>query len=86
MIADLFIGQSTQWLIDQLKIAQEDYAAGKTLVSYSSGETSGSEFILMTPRQRILQILGALKSRGVTQIDGQEIGVIPVDKTRPRFI
>jgi hypothetical protein len=83
---DLFVGKSNDWLLEQLSIAQDDYAQGKTLSSYSSGDSSGSEFVVMSPRQRIHQILIALKDRGITQINGQEIGTIPADKTRPRFV
>ena len=83
---DLFVGKSNDWLLEQLSIAQDDYAQGKTLSSYSSGDSSGAEFVVMSPRQRIHQILVALKARGVTQINGQEIGTIPSDKTRPRFV
>lgn len=83
-MTDLFIGQTNEWLLEQLKLAQEDYATGKTLVNYSSGDSSGSEFIQVSPRRRIIMILSALKARGY-KFGDTEISV-PIDQTKPRFV
>jgi hypothetical protein len=55
-----FMGRSLETLQADLKAAQDDLAAGKTIQSSGVGETRKTEHIDTNPRERIRAILFAL--------------------------
>jgi hypothetical protein len=55
-----FIGWGQQDLESELRIAQEDLAAGKTTVQAQGGESRIGSQVQMTPQERIKMILKAL--------------------------
>jgi hypothetical protein len=57
-----FVGRSLELLESDLKAAQDDLAAGKTIASSGVGETRKSEKIDVSPRERIRAILAALSA------------------------
>jgi hypothetical protein len=60
MPVNVFFGIPQATLETWLRDAQADLAAGKTLVSYSTGDTSGSKIVQSSPQTRIELILRAL--------------------------
>ncbi len=60
MAINYFIGRSIQDLENDLKLAQEDLAAGKTVSDASSGDVSKRENVQGSIEKRIRLILQAL--------------------------
>ena len=57
---DPFLGASKSQLEVWLTIAQEDYAAGKTLSEAGAGDANARNLVQMTPLQRIERLLAKL--------------------------
>lgn len=55
-----FIGRDQSWLETQLELAQNDFAAGKTMTAVNAGDTGNSKQVQMSPQQRIEYLLAAL--------------------------
>lgn len=63
MAYDPFIGRSQAWLEDQLKLAQNDLAFGKTVTSVTAGDVSNGKQVQATAEKRIAILLAALRLR-----------------------
>lgn len=60
MPINYFIGKSKSWLVEQLGIAQEDFANGKTVTSAGAGDSQVTELVQVNVRERIEQIYYSL--------------------------
>lgn len=83
MAFNAFIGWSRQDLETELRRAQEDHAAGKTIVSSNSGDVGKTEALSSSPVQRIRQLLIALNR--LAPDDYPFADVSPTNRTRAVF-
>lgn len=57
-----FIGRQRDWLEEQLRIAQDDLAAGKTVTSAGAGDSQVNERVEVPIKERIEQLMLALNA------------------------
>jgi hypothetical protein len=55
-----FIGRDQEWLEAELRLAQDDFAKGKTMTSVNAGDTGNTKQVQMSPQERIGFLLKAL--------------------------
>lgn len=60
MPINYFIGQNQTWLETELVKCQEDIAAGKTLIQWGAGDSSGIRKVQLSPQVRFQQLYYAL--------------------------
>jgi hypothetical protein len=78
-----FVGQSVEWLEAQLQQVQEDLAAGKTLIQWGAGDSSGIRKVQLTPQYRFQLLYYAL-----SQLDPDTYPVaaqVPRNRTKAVF-
>jgi len=78
-----FLGWNQQDLETELRRAQEDHAAGKTITENRSGDVSKREQIESSALNRIRQILRALNAIDPTTYPADQIS--PANRTKATF-
>lgn len=84
MPINYFVGQSEEWLRDQLAACQEDIALGKTLIQWGAGDSSGIRKVQLTPQERFQNIWEALSALKPNEFPPG--GAARTRRTTPRFI
>jgi hypothetical protein len=64
---NVFAGKLEEWLLAELAIAQDEYAAGKVIVSVGTGDMNSSKVIQVSVRQRIAELWLALNALDSTK-------------------
>jgi hypothetical protein len=57
-----FFGQPREWLEQQIEKVQAEIAAGKTLIQWGAGDSSGQSKIFLTPQARYEMLYAALNA------------------------
>lgn len=83
MAVNYFIGQTQEWLERQLAMCQEDIAAGKTLIQWGAGDSSGIRKVQLTPQLRFAQLYYALYLLDPETYPST--GLAPTNRTRAVF-
>lgn len=83
MPVNYFIGQSREWLEKELVKCQEDIAAGKTLIQWGAGDSSGMRKVQLTPQLRFQQLYHALYL--IDPDTYPATGLTPTSRTRAVF-
>lgn len=84
MPVNYFVGQTEEWLREQIAACQEDMALGKTLIQWGAGDSSGIRKVQLTPQQRFEQLYFALSLIAPTDFPPGEGA--RVRRTTPRYI
>lgn len=84
MPINYFVGQDETWLREALAEVQEDIRAGKTLIQWGAGDSSGIRKVQLTPQQRYEQIYYALSLLNPAEFP-PESGT-RIRRTTPRYI
>ena len=82
-MVNYFVGQTQAWLEAQLKDCQVDIAAGKTLIQWGAGDSSGIRKVQLTPQLRYQQLYYALYL--IDAATYPATGLAPTNRTRAVF-
>lgn len=85
-----FPGKTKTWLEDELAKVLDDQAQGKTVISYTGGDSSGSDKVLMGVAERktaILSDLAALTAASLTTVPATYVRtqVLPAKRTKVQY-
>jgi hypothetical protein len=78
-----FPGKTQGWLETELEKVLADQAAGKTVVEYSGGDSSGKELIAMSTQRRKDMILSDLNQLAPSTYP--RVSTIAARRTRARY-
>jgi hypothetical protein len=83
MPINYFAGRSREWLEGQLAQCQEDIAAGKTLIQWGAGDSTGIRKVQLTPQLRYQQLYYALYLIAPDEYPAS--GFAPINRTKATF-
>ena len=81
---NFFRGQTKDWLEEQLILCQMDIAAGKTLIQWGAGDSTGIRKVQLTPQQRFEYLWRALNEEDPVNYPLSVLGS-RVRRTTPRY-